>query len=289
MSRGARRRNGFTLIELLVVIAIIAILAAILFPVFAQAREKARQASCLSNMKQIGLGMSLYVQDYDETFPHSPWNGQEVGTTDHDSPAGAKYKTRFTWIWQLHPYIKSRQIWVCPSDPNPKDTTGAAYSVANNIWGIPTPNSYGVNMHLFPYVVNPGESCSGDCKGAITWFANNQSRRLASIETPANMYAISDSSRCVMEPWWVDVCTRYANYSRYYGWNEGGGGVLRTKRPERINEDRVHRHNKGSIIVFADGHAGWRPAGRICSGVKAYDEGYSCPEGGESMMAGLRF
>src|ERR1700756_3607746 len=67
--RSYRRRSGFTLIELLVVIAIIAILAAILFPVFAQAREKARQASCASNMKQIGLAMIMYVQDYDETMP----------------------------------------------------------------------------------------------------------------------------------------------------------------------------------------------------------------------------
>src|ERR671916_3232132 len=66
------KRNGFTLIELLVVIAIIAILAAILFPVFAQAREKARQASCLSNVKQIGLAAMMYVQDYDETYPGGP-------------------------------------------------------------------------------------------------------------------------------------------------------------------------------------------------------------------------
>jgi prepilin-type N-terminal cleavage/methylation domain-containing protein len=66
-----RRRSAFTLIELLVVIAIIAILAAILFPVFAQAREKARQAACLSNLKQIGTGVMMYVQDYDETFPQS--------------------------------------------------------------------------------------------------------------------------------------------------------------------------------------------------------------------------
>jgi len=283
-----RRRWAFTLIELLVVIAIIAILAAILFPVFAQAREKARQAACLSNMKQIGLGMSMYVQDYDETFPHSPWNTQPVGTTDNDS-GNANYKSRFAWIWQLYPYTKNRAIWVCPSDPNPKDPTGAAYSKSSNEWGIPTPNSYGVNMHLFPYVVRQGEACSGDCKGAITWFANNQARSLASIETPSRMYAISDSSRCVMEPWWVDVCSRYANYARHYSWNEGGGGVLLKKFPDRIAQDKVHRHNKGSIIVFADGHAGWRPAGRICSGVKEYDAGYNCPDDGESMMAGLRF
>jgi prepilin-type N-terminal cleavage/methylation domain-containing protein/prepilin-type processing-associated H-X9-DG protein len=287
MQRQRRRRIGFTLIELLVVIAIIAILAAILFPVFAQAREKARQAACLSNMKQIGLGMSMYVQDYDETFPHSPWNTQAIGTADNDS-GNPNYKTRFTWIWQLYPYIKNRAVWVCPSDPNPR-APGTAYSRSPGEWGIPTPNSYGVNMHLFPYVVKAEERCTGDCKGAITWFANNQARSLASIETPANMYAISDSGRCVMEPWWVDVTSRYANYDRHYNWGEGGGGIVATKWPSRVNEDRVHRHLKGSVIVFADGHAGWRPAGRICSGVKEYDKGYNCPDGGESMMAGLRF
>jgi prepilin-type N-terminal cleavage/methylation domain-containing protein/prepilin-type processing-associated H-X9-DG protein len=282
-----RPRFGFTLIELLVVIAIIAILAAILFPVFAQAREKARQASCLSNMKQIGLGMTMYVQDYDETFPHSPWNGQAVGTADNDY-GKPDYKTRFAWYWQLYPYIKSRRVWVCPSDPNPKHPL-AGYDAKPDIWGVPTPNSYGVNMHLFPYVVNAGEACTGDCKSAITWFANNQARRLASVDTPSRMYAISDSSRNVMEPWWIDGCTRYANWSRFYDWNLVGGGIANKKYADRVAEDRVHRHNKGSIIVFADGHAGWRPAGRICAGVKDYDVGYNCPADGESMLAGLQF
>ena len=84
------RRTGFTLIELLVVIAIIAILAAILFPVFAQAREKARQTSCLSNAKQLGLGISMYVQDYDETMPFAcgwyanQWLWPFVGDTPPD-------------------------------------------------------------------------------------------------------------------------------------------------------------------------------------------------------------
>src|SRR6186997_2010986 len=92
------RRHGFTLIELLVVIAIIALLAAILFPVFARARENARRASCSSNLKQIGLGMLQYTQDYDEHFPMQ---------------AAAAF-----WP-SLTPYIKSDQIYKCPSDGAP--------------------------------------------------------------------------------------------------------------------------------------------------------------------------
>ena len=89
-------RRGFTLIELLVVIAIIAILAAILFPVFAKAREKARQASCLSNLKQLGLGWLSYAQDYDER------------TTTY------RYPTEY-WPHKIQPYVKNTQIFVCPS------------------------------------------------------------------------------------------------------------------------------------------------------------------------------
>src|SRR6266511_3375494 len=89
MHRRRDRQRGFTLIELLVVIAIIAILAAILFPVFAQAREKARQASCLSNCKQIGLASNMYLQDYDETFPGHDW---QKGMGIWGLPDGRNYK-----------------------------------------------------------------------------------------------------------------------------------------------------------------------------------------------------
>src|SRR5690349_21250410 len=96
--------RGFTLIELLVVIAIIAILAAILFPVFAQARAKARQAACLSNCKQIGLGLMMYVQDYDETYPCIN-RGYITGNT-----------TAFYMMWtaQIQPYLKNSAIFECP-------------------------------------------------------------------------------------------------------------------------------------------------------------------------------
>src|SRR4028119_918077 len=98
-------RRGFTLIELLVVIAIIAILAAILFPVFARARENARRASCQSNLKQIGLGMLQYIGDYDDTMPFSFF-----GT------AGNSDANNYKWMDAIYPYVKNEQIFTCPSD-----------------------------------------------------------------------------------------------------------------------------------------------------------------------------
>jgi prepilin-type N-terminal cleavage/methylation domain-containing protein/prepilin-type processing-associated H-X9-DG protein len=103
-----RRRVGFTLIELLVVIAIIAILAAILFPVFAQARDKARQSACLSNQKQIGLALMQYVQDFDETYPPAALMVPTVN--------GGGGDLRMPIDMQLQTYIKNDQIWSCPSD-----------------------------------------------------------------------------------------------------------------------------------------------------------------------------
>ncbi|MDR3707960.1 MAG: DUF1559 domain-containing protein [Capsulimonadaceae bacterium] len=124
MIRVKMQRNGFTLIELLVVIAIIAILAAILFPVFASAREKARQTACLSNLKQIGAGMAQYQQDYDEVVPcgHNSW-GWGSG-----------------WAGQIYPYVKSDAAYVCPDDTNPADVF--SYAINANLVGysaVPLP------------------------------------------------------------------------------------------------------------------------------------------------------
>jgi prepilin-type N-terminal cleavage/methylation domain-containing protein/prepilin-type processing-associated H-X9-DG protein len=101
----ARAAKGFTLIELLVVIAIIAILASILFPVFARARENARRSSCQSNLKQLGLGAMQYTQDYDEKLPPSIDN---ANTTTNPIP---QY-----WFNVIQPYVKSNQLFFCPSD-----------------------------------------------------------------------------------------------------------------------------------------------------------------------------
>jgi prepilin-type N-terminal cleavage/methylation domain-containing protein/prepilin-type processing-associated H-X9-DG protein len=115
-------RRGFTLIELLVVIAIIAILAAILFPVFAKAREKARQTSCLSNVKQLALGLLQYAQDYDEIFPGYSGYGPVIYP---NGGTGSAY-----WAWRIYPYVKNVQVYNCPSattawqgQPNGSDVT----------------------------------------------------------------------------------------------------------------------------------------------------------------------
>ncbi|RYG65628.1 DUF1559 domain-containing protein, partial [bacterium] len=109
-------RSAFTLIELLVVIAIIAILAAILFPVFGRARENARRSSCQSNLKQIGLGIMQYTQDYDERYPVRAWPTDET----------------MSWRRVTQPYIKSAQVFSCPSN-----TQNATYALDSSAASIP--------------------------------------------------------------------------------------------------------------------------------------------------------
>jgi len=116
-----RKHRGFTLIELLVVIAIIAILAAILFPVFAQAREAARKAACQSNLKQLGAAAIMYATDNDETmFINRNWRPS-------DDPTGNRFA--------LHPYIKNEQVWKCPSDGNwYKSGHNSSYGTTVDAW-----------------------------------------------------------------------------------------------------------------------------------------------------------
>lgn len=125
-----RGRKGFTLIELLVVIAIIAILAAILFPVFARARENARRSSCASNLKQIGLAVMQYTQDYDERMPSGRMEEGYTGTKLYIGP---------NWENILQPYAKSYQVFRCPSNPKKQQSLGQDSS------GLPAGSGSGIS------------------------------------------------------------------------------------------------------------------------------------------------
>jgi len=130
MRRTLLKRGGFTLIELLVVIAIIAILAAILFPVFAQAREQARKTTCLNHAKQIGIGLAMYRQDWDGGGPFGGWPVSYSGAANVHS-ATSKYHE--DWQFTLQPYVKNAQMFRCPSDKIPYIDRPISYLYNNNL------------------------------------------------------------------------------------------------------------------------------------------------------------
>jgi prepilin-type N-terminal cleavage/methylation domain-containing protein/prepilin-type processing-associated H-X9-DG protein len=189
-----RHRLGFTLIELLVVIAIIAILAAILFPVFAQAREKARQASCMSNLKQFGIATQMYTQDYDETlFPHMTTTVEE------------------RWPARIQSYVKNKAIFVCPS-ANPQW-----------VWDYPiTPpaafGGYGANYDLTSIYYNPIRLKRGQIPAPFPLAAIQQpsdTLLLFDIDTAYSQYA--EGASFVYEP---DEITRLSDR------HSKGGNIL---------------------------------------------------------------
>jgi len=173
------KRRGFTLIELLVVIAIIAILAAILFPVFARAREKARQTSCLSNCKQIALAMIMYAQDYDETLPIAYYYSADFNH-EYAWDFYLNYGTGANAVGLIGPYTKNGQISQCPS-------------FRGQMWGRPA-TGYAYNMYLG----------GGQFEGWMT-------ASLGAVARPAECAMIADSA------WWDSTAVAGNNFLRAPG------------------------------------------------------------------------
>jgi prepilin-type N-terminal cleavage/methylation domain-containing protein/prepilin-type processing-associated H-X9-DG protein len=247
-----RRRIGFTLIELLVVIAIIAILAAILFPVFAQVREKARQTACMSNMKQLGTAWMIYSLDYDETGPmnracNTVNPGRLLGAGNATCECGGPYAS---WHDQLQPYTKSYQILICPSARD----EGYAWQVRN---AALNPPGGSVENLRWTYAVNY-IAVRGNCKPTCPDQPNRADypwnphcafgRAMASIPFPAELIVIIEAS------------------------NASSPDVRNAFDAFRC------RHNGGGNFTFADGHAAWKkPAQTITPKFLWEDTGLASP------------
>ncbi len=233
LHRGRASVRAFTLTELLVVIAIIAILAAILFPVFAQAREKARSIACLSNSRQIGTALMLYIQDYDEKYPQEhPATGNPVVDDNTAQLEADDYGSPFD---KILPYVGSKDsskaaLYVCPSDPDPhgKAITDASGNCLNNSAPPPGP--------LSSYIVN-----------AYYLFGAT----LAQIPTPAQaIYVVERRSEGNKNTDFCDV--------HYHPWLQEV--ELPTNSSDTANPMAIasKRHTGGSNYVYADGHAKWQ-------------------------------
>jgi prepilin-type N-terminal cleavage/methylation domain-containing protein/prepilin-type processing-associated H-X9-DG protein len=236
------RKPGFTLIELLVVIAIIAILAAILFPVFAQARDKARSAACLSNLQQIGKALMMYAQDYDEKTTWF-WN------------AGAAKQNFFAGYWYqlLLPYTKNIQVFICPSvgTRGPDHNNNGDYCYPD-LKPLPNLNrcGYGFNFgHVNygggdPYFIPSGETKSMAAIGEPARTLYSADSSLGSVDSNAGWQDIW----CPIQPHKKKLASQLDVYSKDKRWGP----------PPNTNIAR--RHSGGANGVYMDGHAKWRPA-----------------------------
>lgn len=228
-----KQKHGFTLIELLVVIAIIAILAAILFPVFAQAREKARQVSCLSNAKQIGTSTMMYTQDYDETFmPAGIYQYNYVGANGYDNGLSLGSDVPYagclgwpcilpdgkaTFAAVLYPYIKNYNVWVCASANNSGVNVGNGWRPDDSGFGVTKPG-----MRPISYAYN---------------YAFDHASQ-AMVDMPAERVIITETGR--LRGAFDIIGGNIADNARAANWN-----------------NYFRPHSLGENLNYSDGHAKW--------------------------------
>jgi len=223
------RRDGFTLLELLVVVAIIAMLAAILFPVFASVREKARQTTCTSNGKQIGLAFMQYIQDYDEITPDPCF--PLSGNTNHAETLGTL----------LSPYIKSVDLWRCPSDTLHVRTVDylptSPYGGYDNV-------SYAYNFYFLERSKVP--------------LANQPNYLYYPVPLPMSSLLTPSQDGAVFADW--GAVTDDNNSFAIVSVNTFPSieGFPLNSAQTTVNPTTVRGHNNGGIVTFADGHAKWQ-------------------------------
>jgi prepilin-type N-terminal cleavage/methylation domain-containing protein/prepilin-type processing-associated H-X9-DG protein len=244
-----KRTKGFTLIELLVVIAIIAILAAILFPVFARARENARRASCQSNLKQIGLGLLQYAQDYDEQFAstqYGPTNVNEHWYSDNSNV--------YKWMDAIYPYVKSEQIFDCPSAVSSGGASNGA--VRKYIYYKNLPNSCSGGGGAYPndcmsygsYGLSQAYWGGGPANADGPASGESRGRSLAAIDAPSTTIWVGDSG--------------YANGSaetyRMTGFTNTDELVITEGSPRFASRGFAgglfERHLETANVLYVDGH-----------------------------------
>ncbi len=214
--------RGFTLIEILVVVAIISLLAAILFPVFARARENARRASCQSNMKQIGLGLLQYIADYDETLPYSFY-----GTFGDSTPVGSA-SDNYKWMDAIFPYVKSEAIFNCPSD---SATNTYHYRDSVNY------GSYGLNG-AYGSVITDSQTPPRS--------ANNLLVRMSAVEVPASTVWATDNNNSVSD-------TNTGGSQGFFWASPATNPTISHTNPRQL-QNIVERHLDTTNVLYCDGH-----------------------------------